>query len=141
ESNVICFTHHGQQIQLLPDSKPLKARAALHVISHKQLARSVHKQEELIIATISATSASSNISDQYDHLRKQLLDTYASRVFREKLPPELPPSRSVDHAIDLIPGSTPPSRAPYRLSPIELDELKRLIQELLDSGYIQPSKS
>jgi hypothetical protein len=38
-----------------------------------------------------------------------------SDVFPEELPKTLPPERSVDYHIDLIPGSNPFSRAPYRL--------------------------
>ena len=32
----------------------------------------------------------------------------------------LPPRREVDFSIDLVPGATPISKAPYRLSPVEL---------------------
>jgi len=39
-----------------------------------------------------------------------------SDVFPEELRKTLPPERSVDHHIDLISGSKPFSRAPYRLS-------------------------
>ena len=62
-------------------------------------------------------------------------------MFRDDLPIGLPPSREIDHRIELIPGSLPPSRATYRMSPKELDELKRQLQELTDHGFIQPSKS
>ena len=40
-----------------------------------------------------------------------------------------------------MPGATPVSRAPYRMSPPELMELKMQLQELLDKGYIRPSVS
>ena len=46
-----------------------------------------------------------------------------SDVFPEELPKTLPPERSVDHHIDLIPGSKPFSRAPYRLSKFETHEV------------------
>jgi hypothetical protein len=47
----------------------------------------------------------------------------------------------VDHAIDLIPGTEPPSRSIYRLSFEETNELKRQLDELLEKGYIRPSVS
>ena len=53
----------------------------------------------------------------------------------------LPPEREVDFSIDLIPGSSPISKAPYRMALIELAELKKQIEELLDKGFIQPSVS
>ena len=62
-------------------------------------------------------------------------------VFPEKLPDGLPPARSVDHKIELVAGSTPPSRPTIRLSATELAELKKQLTELEEAGFIQPSKS
>ena len=55
--------------------------------------------------------------------------------------PGLPPSREIEFAIDLIPGSKPASKAPYRMAPAELKELKVQLQGLLDMGFIRPSYS
>ena len=62
-------------------------------------------------------------------------------VFPDALPDGLPPSREVDHRIELIPGSTPPSRPTIRLSATELAELKKQLAELEAAGFIRPSKS
>ncbi|XP_022024997.1 uncharacterized protein LOC110925350 [Helianthus annuus] len=43
-------------------------------------------------------------------------------VFPEDLP-GLPPPRSVDFCLDLVPGATPVAKAPYRLAPSEMQEL------------------
>ncbi|KAA0037817.1 pol protein [Cucumis melo var. makuwa] len=61
-------------------------------------------------------------------------------VFPEELP-GLPPHREVEFAIELKPGTVPISRAPYRMAPAELKELKVQLQELLDKGFIRPSLS
>ncbi|KAL0534339.1 hypothetical protein IC582_028629 [Cucumis melo] len=61
-------------------------------------------------------------------------------VFPEELP-GLPPHREVEFAIELEPGTVPISRAPYRIAPAELKELKVQLQELLDKGFIRPSVS
>ena len=53
----------------------------------------------------------------------------------------LPPEREVEFSIDLIPGTGPLSFAPYRMSPLELTELKKQIEELLAKGFIRPSVS
>ena len=61
-------------------------------------------------------------------------------VFPENLP-GLPPKREIEFAIDLLPGTEPVSKAPYRMAPTELKELKVQLQELLDMGFIRPSYS
>ncbi|XP_042432602.1 uncharacterized protein LOC122019171 [Zingiber officinale] len=61
-------------------------------------------------------------------------------VFPEELP-GLPPKRQVEFTIELIPGTAPVSKAPYRMAPKELEELKVQLQELLDRGFIRPSVS
>ncbi|KAL0533872.1 hypothetical protein IC582_028143 [Cucumis melo] len=61
-------------------------------------------------------------------------------VFPEELP-GLPPHREIEFAIELEPGTVPISRAPHRMAPAELKELKVQLQELLDKGFIRPSVS
>ena len=61
-------------------------------------------------------------------------------VFLDK-PPGLPPYRDVDFTIELHPGTTPISMTPHRMAPIELQELKVQLKELLDKGFIRPSTS
>ncbi|KAE9623954.1 hypothetical protein GP644_23620, partial [Parasedimentitalea maritima] len=57
-------------------------------------------------------------------------------VFAE--PSSLPPQRSVDFGIDLEPGTRPISKAPYRMAPVEMLELKRQLEELAEKGFIRP---
>ena len=61
-------------------------------------------------------------------------------VFPDDLP-GLPPNREIDFTIELVPGTEPISKAPYRMAPTELKELKTQLQELLDLGFIRPSHS
>ncbi|WVZ97643.1 LOW QUALITY PROTEIN: hypothetical protein U9M48_043160, partial [Paspalum notatum var. saurae] len=61
-------------------------------------------------------------------------------VFSEELP-GLPPDKDVEFAIELVAGTTPISRRPYRMPPDELKELKVQLQEQLDKGFIRPSSS
>ena len=55
-------------------------------------------------------------------------------VTSEDLSNELPPRREMDHKIEVKPGTEPPSKAPYRLSQKELEELKSQLDELLAKG-------
>ena len=52
----------------------------------------------------------------------------------------MPPEREIDFAIDLVPGTRPISKAPYRMAPKEMEELKSQLDGLLDKGYIRPSQ-
>ena len=62
--------------------------------------------------------------------------------FADEIPNERPPSRGDDdHRIDLIQGSTPPNRAPYRVSLAQQEEILSQVNELLEKGMIRPSSS
>jgi len=61
-------------------------------------------------------------------------------VFPEDLP-GLSLDRDVEFAIDVMPGTAPISKAPYRMAPAEMKEFKTQLQELLDKGFIRPSVS
>ena len=60
-------------------------------------------------------------------------------VFPNELP-GLPPQRVLDFGIELHPGTSPISMTPHR-KPVELQELRVQLQELLDKGFIRPSTS
>src|SRR5436305_4188456 len=62
-------------------------------------------------------------------------------VFPEELPAELLPPRDLDHRIKLEPGSRPPWRPIYWMSPLELDTLHKELDKLLKNGSIEPSVS
>lgn len=60
-------------------------------------------------------------------------------VFKDELP-GLPPDRGIHHSIDTG-NARPISRPPYKMSPLELDELQKQLKELLKLGLIRPSSS
>jgi hypothetical protein len=53
----------------------------------------------------------------------------------------MPPERAIEFKIELQPGTTPISNSLYRMTPVELVELKIQPKDLLDKGYIYPSSS
>jgi hypothetical protein len=69
------------------------------------------------------------------HVIQEFLD-----VFPDDLP-GMPPERAIKFKIELKPGTTPISKAPYKMSHVELKELKIQLLGLLDKGYICPSIS
>ncbi|XP_050916762.1 uncharacterized protein LOC127131922, partial [Lathyrus oleraceus] len=63
-----------------------------------------------------------------------------AEVFPEDIS-DLPPKREVEFSIDLVPGTSPVSMAPYRISASELKELKCQLEDLLEKRFIRPSVS
>ncbi|XP_040992676.1 uncharacterized protein LOC121239487 [Juglans microcarpa x Juglans regia] len=59
-------------------------------------------------------------------------------IFPEDLP-RFPLEREVEFTIELVPGTAPLSKVPYRMAPSELVELKEQLQDLLDKSFIRPS--
>ncbi|WVZ89338.1 hypothetical protein U9M48_035759 [Paspalum notatum var. saurae] len=85
-----------------------------------------------MVATVNAT--------ELDEIKEIPVVCDFPDVFPEELP-GLPPDRDVEFRIDLIPGTAPVSKRPYRMAPDELKELKIQLQEQLDKGFIRPSSS
>jgi hypothetical protein len=144
----------GTSSHVLQPSSSSALPASLNIITGKQLEKqtrqgkieyaclvypdTIHEATELYAID---TSTSSNASpDPLEVLRRQVLQQFRE-VFPAELPAGLPPSREVDHKIELVPGASPPSRPTFRLSEKELVELKKQLEELVKAGFIRPSKS
>nr|GEY16468.1 putative reverse transcriptase domain-containing protein [Tanacetum cinerariifolium] len=107
---------------------------SMQIISALQARTLLSHGCEGFLATIhDTTSDVPSIHDQ--PIVSEFLD-----VFPDELP-GIPPVREVEFNIELIPGAEPISKAPYRMAPIELKELKDQLQELLEQGFIRPSVS
>ncbi len=64
--------------------------------------------------------------------------------FSDVFPPELtmmPPDKEIEFVLDVVPGTALVSKAPYRMAPVELGELKEQLQDLMDKGFVRPSVS
>ncbi len=68
-----------------------------------------------------------------------IVDQYPD-VFLEELL-GMPPDRDIEFMIELLPGTPPISKRPYRMPVNELVELKKQIAELQSKGFIRPSSS
>jgi hypothetical protein len=72
------------------------------------------------------------------------LDIRTISEFPDVFPEELlgmPPDREIEFVIELVPGTAPIFKRPYRMTANQLAELQEQLQELLDKGYILPSAS
>jgi hypothetical protein len=54
-------------------------------------------------------------------------------VFQEELP-GMPPDHKIEFVIELVPGTAPIFKRPYRMATNQLAELEEQLQELLDKG-------
>ena len=61
-------------------------------------------------------------------------------VFPDDLP-GMPLERDIEFSIDLLPDTAPIAKRPYHMAPIEYEEVKKTIDELLAKGYIRRSFS
>jgi hypothetical protein len=61
-------------------------------------------------------------------------------VFPKELP-GMPPDHDIEFLIELLPGTPPISKRPYRMPINELVELKKQIAELQAKGFIRPNSS
>ena len=105
-----------------------------HVISTMQARRIMKKGCETFLALI-LDSQRGQVDVEKIPIVREFPD-----VFPEELP-GIPLEGEVDLAIEIVPGTVPMSRAPYRMAPMELKELKSQLQELLDKGFIRTSVS
>ncbi|GBG83682.1 hypothetical protein CBR_g37483 [Chara braunii] len=68
---------------------------------------------------------------------QQVVDQYADLM---KEPFGLP-NRPTKHRIELLPGAVPPKGRIYRMSPAELEELRKQLETLTSKGWIRPNTS
>nr|GFB75739.1 putative reverse transcriptase domain-containing protein [Tanacetum cinerariifolium] len=132
-------------------SKPLRVRVLVMTIGkehegHLKLILNLLKEE--LYASFSKyefwLSKVTSKKDEDKSKEKRLEDVPIvrefSKVFAEDLP-GLPPGRQVEFQMDLVPGATAVTRAPYRLAPAKMKELSTQLQELSDKGFIRPNSS
>jgi hypothetical protein len=97
------------------------------------------QEREMVVAVIPRpTTTESEVPHPVEI--QTLLDEF-SDLTPDELPHTLPPMRSIQHAIDFVPGSSLPNLPAYRMSPAEHQELHRQIADLLERGFIRESLS
>ena len=121
---------------LSPDREEFKycgsqVRATLALLSAVQIKRSVWEGSCVYLAYVTAKPENKLKLENIPVVRDYpdvFIEVYSG----------LPSDREVEFTIDLVPGTQPIHKAPYRMAPTELKELKEQLEELLDRGFICP---
>ncbi|XP_073153550.1 uncharacterized protein [Henckelia pumila] len=111
-----------------------KTKEKKSLLSASQAWKAMKSGEDVYLAVVGEVKEEVTLA-----LEEILVVQEFSDVFPEELPGVIP-DREVEFEINLEPGAAPISKAPYRMAPAELKELKEQLQELLDKKQIRPSK-
>ena len=122
----------------IPLIKDYDEAIEISIISRSRLKAEIRKNEitELYLATIKTTDEQPDLSKYPEWIKNDFSD-----VFLDGLPPGMPPERKVVHEIPLHPDSAPQFRGIFRLSQLELQELRKQLDQLLRDGKISLSTS
>jgi hypothetical protein len=102
--------------RLVDLDSPVYRKVILHLPVISRIKASLHHVAELKLEDI--------------HVIREFLDVFLDDLFG------MSPERAIEFKIELHPGTTPIGKAPFKMSPIELKELKIQLQGLLDKAYI-----
>jgi hypothetical protein len=92
------------------------------------------------VAAVQANQASMLSQMKVTTLEEILVVQEYSDVFPEELP-GMPLDRNIEFIIELLPGTPPISKRPYRMPVNKLVELKKQLAVLQAKGFIRPSSS
>ncbi|KAI3453949.1 hypothetical protein Pfo_010612 [Paulownia fortunei] len=140
----VCILEKGAPC-MIPTIDPIEGRsqgtkAESRQLSAMQITKGVKRGEPTYLATLKEEVPVITKEDDLPPIIQNVLEENKD-VMPNELPKKLPPRREVDHKIELESGTKPPAMAPYRMAPPKLEELRRQLTELLDTGRIRPSKA
>jgi hypothetical protein len=143
KKRTISFMHEFRPVTLevgRPSKRALKSKYGDRMLNSVQVHKLLKKKQPVFQVVPGVTpDASSDRAPESERCDK--LKTEFSDIFPQDLPAHLPPDRGAPFKIETPPDATPVNRPIYRLSPSELDELRRTLDDLLAKGFIRPSSS
>ena len=138
--NTHSFIKDGVRIVLAPMKSELKIPKEIgnSFLIGSQVEHALANQDE-IYAILVMDATVPQQAPVYD-LLLPLLEEFKD-VVPDEIPIGLPPMRNIQHHTDLVPGSTFPNKAAYRMNPMQQAELQRQVEELIAGGLIHASMS
>lgn len=116
---------------------PIPASAPKEELSETEYQQPAKKSRHARFMEMRMASLDAKVQAALERIKRE----YKDDVLRSDLPCGVPLDKGVAHYIPLVEGAVPQHRSPYRLSPRELEELNKQLEELLAKGYIEPSSS
>ncbi|KAK1667501.1 hypothetical protein QYE76_055660 [Lolium multiflorum] len=137
------LTHPGKDIDVILGMNWLEANGALIDCVNKTVSLKSPDGSRMIYQGDKHTQI--EVELQLNSMKEvKLEDIPVVNEFQDVFPAELPgmpPDREIEFTIDLIPGTAPIAKAPYKMGPKELKELKEQLDDLEQKGFIQESVS
>ena len=142
---IVRQTHEAPRMRKRSNKTPSRVAqfAAAHgrtEINKRSINKMTGPKKDIISVAQREREVISQVPVVYRGKLEEIIHEYRD-IFPEQLPKGIPPTRVVEHTINVEPGSKPSYRPPYRLGPAEQDELEEQIRDLLAQGFIQPSCS
>ena len=141
------FTHLGKRIMLRglhPDAvicRPIQCRKLKGLLKRNNLTHMVelHKVQQTLTNLNQISEGNELTNDQQlPPTVQEVLDKFP-QVFKDTT--QLPPHRTCDHTIQLVPGAQPVNARAYRLPPDQKDEVEKQLREMLQKGLIHLSSN
>ncbi|KAD6118682.1 hypothetical protein E3N88_09953 [Mikania micrantha] len=138
--NTYTFLYKERRVTLTPinptlptSNKPMPLTTLLQIEQHEY-----QPSKDVILLGLDDETNPTPLS--LPKLVQPLLQAYP-QVFPAEIPEGLPPLRTIQHKIDLIPGSILPNKPAYRSNPQETIEIRKQVETLLTKGLIRESLS
>ncbi|GBG59540.1 hypothetical protein CBR_g49800 [Chara braunii] len=113
------------------------AHCCLSAPSFARLVKKEQLEDQVFVVYVRSVTEPNQEDSSMDPAIAKLLEEF--KDLRE--PPTGVVPRPIQHRIEIEPGSKTPKGAVYRMSPRELEELRKQLDELLEKGWIRPSSS
>ncbi|KAJ4800100.1 polyprotein [Rhynchospora pubera] len=134
---LVQLSKEGHKIQLQVQGEVAEVKLCQGSVNVSQ---KLQKGSDIIIAHLFLAKAESPPTSFPHHNFSPAFQTVVnqfSTVFSD--PSSLPPHRLIDHQIPIITNSPPVNLRPYRFSHFQKIEIEKIVEELLQSGYIRAS--